>query len=398
MTVATILLWGCLLAVSGQVTSNEQGGPGKTSVSIDVLAEALATRERLFFESESILIQCGWGATDHLFLDEAEEKRLLQMMQQPEFDTNAFPQQKIMRTPGYRYELGKRGKKLYQKVVNPLDLKYGPGGLTAAFDGNLGVELQEHYHAIIQQQPPAFSWQNWDYAFLQHLNVYKYVEGLDAKKVLPAAVRPLSLPQDLLEERETYSISGEEVVNGVRCVVLDKTDEARFWLDPEKGYAVRQVFRFIPGKQRGPGSQKTAVSMAEFREVRPGLWLPWAITEEIYYSTERGPASLVGQPAVRRTMSVQSIEFDQLSDAFFELRLPADVLVHDNIRNIRYVNQKEGVPFSKAIDYANQHLSAQARGGIGTMLLIIGNVALVAVLVWLLLFRRDHKATGSEQR
>jgi hypothetical protein len=60
MTVATILLWGCLLAVSGQVTSNEQGGPGKTSVSIDVLAEALATRERLFFESESILIQCGW--------------------------------------------------------------------------------------------------------------------------------------------------------------------------------------------------------------------------------------------------------------------------------------------------------------------------------------------------
>jgi hypothetical protein len=381
---ATVLLWECLLLGFIQLA----GGDTSQKMPLAEVVDKLTKRENLFFDSQSLHIKCSWGETDHLFLSEADNKRLLQMMRRSEVDPSAFPQQKIFRTPGYRYELGKKGAKLFQKVTNPLDLKYGALGLTAAFDGSIGVELQERYHAIIGKEPPAYAWQNWDYAFLLHLNIYKYVTGLDPKTRIPAGIRALNLPEDIVESRKEYSLTGDDSTMGAGCLLLDKSDVARFWLDPKLGCAIRRVDMHIPGKKRVPGSLKTSVTMADFREVRPGLWLPWAITEELYYSSERGPIEQVGKPAVRRTLSVESIEFDTLTDEFFQISIPADVRVHDNIRNIEYLNQKEGVPFSQAIEFANQHRERHSQTA--TVLLLVGNVGLVCILVCLFFFRRSR--------
>ena len=389
---ATVLLWGCLLSGFSQQADGDAG----QTISIATVVDQLTKRENLFLDSESLHIKCSWGATDHLFLNEADEKRLLQMMRRSEFDPNAFPQQKIMRTPGYRYELGKRGKKLFEKVINPLDLKFGPLGLTAAYEGTIGVELQQQDHATISAEPPAYTWQNWDYAFLLHMNLLKYVTGLNPKTQIPVAIQPLNLPEDIVEFPKEYSLAGKDSVDGVACLLLDKSDAARFWLDPKLGCAIRRVDRYIPGKQRARGSLKRSVTMADYREVRPGLWLPWAITEELYYSFERGPAELVGRPAVRRTLSVESIEFDTLTDEFFQVPIPANVLVHDNIRNVQYRNQKEGVPFSKAIEFASQKLGEQSGVRLtGKGLLVIGNLAMGCILVWLYFFRRERSKVNS---
>jgi hypothetical protein len=379
----TALLWECLFLGFGQLA-----GGATSPTSMAEVVDKLKKRESLFFDSQSLHIKCSWGPTDHLFLNEADKQRLLQMMKRLQVDVNAFPQQMIFRTPGYQYELGKKGTKLFEKVINPLDLKYGAQGLTAAFDGTFGVELQERHHAIIGKEPPAYAWQKWDYAFLLHLNIYKYVTGLDPKTRVPIAIRALNLPEDILESEKEYSLAGEDSVNGVVCLLLEKSDEARFWLDPKLGCAIRRTDRYIAGKKRVPGSLKTSVTMADYREVRPGLWLPWAITEELYYSFERGPTEHVGEPAVRRTLSVESIEFDTLTDEFFEIPIPADVNVHDYIRNIDYLNQKDGVPFSKAIDFANQHRERHSRTA--TLLLLLGNVGLICILVCLFFFRRSR--------
>jgi hypothetical protein len=379
---AKVLLWGSLFAGLSQLANGDSG----QTISIAEVVDQLTKRENLFLDSESLHIKCSWGATDHLFLNEADEIRLLKMMERSEFNPQAFPQQKIMRTPGYRFELGKRGTKLFQKVINPLDLKYGAQGLIGAFDGKVGVELQQHDHVIIQAKPPAYSWQNWDYAFLLHMNILKYVTGLDQNRI-PVAIRPLNLPEDIVEFGKEYSLAGKDSVDGVACQLLDKSDVARFWLDPKFGYAIRRVDRYITGKNRARGSLVTSVTMADYREARPGLWLPWAITEELYHSFQTGPAELVGRLAVRRTLSVESIEFDTLTDEFFQITIPADVLVHDNIRNLQYRNQKDGVPFSKAIEFAGQR-SGDRRSG--KALLIIGNLLLGCILVWFYFFRRER--------
>ena len=381
------LLWVCLLTIVGQAGA----GGGDRPITIGEVASLLARREALTLESASVHIKCAWGATDHLLLNEADEKRLLEMMQRSEFNPQAFPRQTIMRTPGYRYEFGKKGSRLFQRVVNPMDLKFGEQGLTGAFDGTFGVELMQRDHATIEARPPGYCWQNWEYAFLQNLDILKYVSGVDRRQI-PIAVRPIGWPGDLVESPGDYTVVGREPLDGVVCLVLDQTDQRRYWLDPALGYAIRRVDSFIPGKKRAPGSRRSSVTMSDFREVKPGLWLPWAITEELEFSTESGPPDLRGQPALRRTLAVESIEFDKLTDAFFEVPIPADTMVHDNIRNIQYRNQKDGIPFASAIGYAQQQ---PGRRPVGKVFFVVANLLLAVVLAWFYLSRRSSKTAKS---
>ena len=388
MIMTTLLLWGCLLlGFEPQATD----GASKATTLAEVV-DQLRKRENLFFSVDSIHIKTSWGATDHLFMTSAQEAVFVDMLKRLRFDAKAFPQQQIFRTPGYKHELGKRGIKFFQKVINPLDLKFGALGLTGVYDGTIGLELQERSHATIAATPPAWSWQNWDYAFLLHFDILKYVKGLDQRKQLPEAVRPLNLPEDMDEFGADYSIAGQDSVDGVTCLLLDKSDKVRFWLDPNQGCAIRRVDRFIAGKQRAPGSLQSTVTMSDYRQAQPGLWLPWAIKEQLYYTSERGPSQLVGQPAVQRVLSVESMEFNTLTDEFFQVPLPSDVLVHDNIQNIQYYNQKAGIPFAKAIEFADRKRDIfQAGSRWSSMaMLIVGNLILVCAIAWLLYSRRNR--------
>lgn len=322
--------------------------------------DGLKRRADVFLDSESVLIRCSEENLQHLLITPEEDRDLQELISTGDTQeaVSRYSSQTIMRTPGYSYEFALRNNRIYQRVVNPYDSKYGNEGVTGVFDGTFGVELHGAEHAIVESSPPAYSWQNWEYGNLLNLNYFRGVDQFKLRDLFPKAMRPLFLPEDLNGAVPPFEHEGNALLDKVECIVLSQTGKWRWWLDPARGWAALRREKYVALENGHILISHTAI-MDDLREEKPGLWLPRTITQEQYVTASQAGSnhSQHVKPAIRWTLAVHQIEFDSLNDSFFEPELPPGILVHDNIRKLDYVaDDMSGIPFSKAIETAAERL------------------------------------------
>jgi hypothetical protein len=189
------------------------------------------------------------------------------------------------------------------------------------------------------------------------------------------------LPEFLRANIRRYEVlSSQEEVDGVLCWVVQWPGMDRFWVDPNRGFAVpRRQYCFGPGKPL-----RFEFRNRDYREVKPGLWFPFVQVEDRYASIEREKEALWGKVITRSEYRVKSIEFDNVSDAAFEVKLPPGTRVFDSVRNFDYSvsGPSDSDPFSEAIFAAKK----QERWSI-ILWSSIGIGLVCGVLVTLYIFR-----------
>jgi hypothetical protein len=131
--------------------------------------------------------------------------------------------------------------------------------------------------------------------------------------------------------RKWEVLPSAENLDGVPCVVLKNEGWDRIWLDPAHGFACRQ--RYIANWDGSPGQE---YRMTELTKRAEGLWLPNKM-EVVWYgsSDTRNPDE---QGKVQRTESytIEKVSFAELSDSFFDLPIPENAAVSDQIRGMEY--------------------------------------------------------------
>jgi hypothetical protein len=238
-------------------------------------------------------------------------------------------------------------------------------------------------------------WLSWHYTNNLSLSVFKYITrstGANPAKVPVDDVKRPFLPDFLRKNVARYRVKPEpEEVDGVRCWLVEWPDMDRFWVDPQHGFAIRRrAYCWGPGKPL-----HTAVLNRDYREVKPGLWLPYLQIVDRYADMNAEDKSVWGKVACRTEIHLDSIEFDRLSDDFFEIRLPPGTFVHDFIRHLKYrvSDPNGGDPFGEPVLEALQLQPTRGRGM--RMLAAIAIPVGLAALAYLLLRRRHVKRSAT---
>ena len=124
-----------------------------------------------------------------------------------------------------------------------------------------------------------------------------------------------------------YAVEREESVNGLDCVVVSRPGLDRLWLAKRMGWAiVRREWCWSVG-----GPLKRRVIGGDFREVSPGVWIPYEATMEIYGHPATRPNQRVGLLRV----AVLDAEADVPED-WFEPHFPKGTMVLESETGARY--------------------------------------------------------------
>lgn len=136
-----------------------------------------------------------------------------------------------------------------------------------------------------------------------------------------------------------WSVRGKlETVDGAACHVLESRDGDRLWIDPEIGFAIRLrklPFRLskIP-RAEWPLMEQTL--FAEFRELKPGVWLPFEIAV-IHFSHARAPRNMWNKASsVQQIRVVNAAVNEDVPDQLFALDFPSGTRVSDFVNERHY--------------------------------------------------------------
>ncbi len=235
---------------------------------------------------------------------------------------------------------GKRGK-----VTIPAE----PNLLIADADRILEWDQGGEHCAVDRSQDRQNAFSGWYYFRNLGLNVYKYIAesgGLDYEKIQKEERHQKNLDHPFLPEflqvnRSNYRLLPDrEEVDGVSCCVLEWAGMDRVWIDPEHGFAIRRrAYHWGPGDQL-----KYEIFNRDFREVKPGLWLPFTQAVDKYGSIDVDGEGkrLLGKIINKSVYVVRKLEFDNVEDDFFEVNLPPGTEVNDSIRKMQYHVAREG--------------------------------------------------------
>ncbi len=139
---------------------------------------------------------------------------------------------------------------------------------------------------------------------------------------------------DQLISSGKYGIDGEEVIDGLNCVILARPGFDRLWLAKDRGWAIaRREWRWSAG-----GPIKRRFVNRDFRTITPGAWVPFEASMEIYGHPTTRPGQRVGVLKA----AVQEVEAD-VPDDWFEPHFPIGTMVDDRATGSRY-------PFGKEIE------------------------------------------------
>jgi hypothetical protein len=196
------------------------------------------------------------------------------------------------------------------------------------------------------------------------------------------------LPEFLQANRRQYKVLPRpEKIDGSLCWVVEWPGMDRFWVDPQRGWVIpRRQYCWGPGKP-----MRFEFRHRDYREVKPGLWLPYGQSEYHYASVVAEKEALWGQVTARCEYTVQSLAFDNVADSFFDVKLPPGTRVLDIARQFRYAtSEKQGTdPFAAAIEQATR-----AKRGI-LVPWALGGVTLVLVALLVYRIRRVKKLRRS---
>jgi hypothetical protein len=202
------------------------------------------------------------------------------------------------------------------------------------------------------------------------------------------------LPSFLRENKRYYRILPTPAeVDGATCWIVEWPDMDRIWVDPERGFAIpRREYHWGRGKPL-----KYAHRNSDYREVKPGLWLPFSQSVDRYASIVAEKQSLWGKVASTCDYRLIAVEFDKVPDSLFEVKLPPGTRVLDGARVFAYKvsGNQDTDPFTADIEEARKELGRSASGKNParaanrwrTLVLANAGVLVAALLGWLY-FRR----------
>jgi hypothetical protein len=200
------------------------------------------------------------------------------------------------------------------------------------------------------------------------------------------------LPEFLRENKSKYKVlAAREEIDGRPCWIVEWPGMDRFWVDPSRGYAVpRRIYCWGPGKPRRFEFRNSA-----YREVKAGLWLPFALTEYIYASIHAEREAIWGKITAQVEYHVHSLEFDHVSQDLFDVRLPPGTRVTDMVRDFQYTasGEKDADPFDEAISAAKQLRHKPLLRG-----WILVGAALVAVSGLIGWWMRSRRRVGGSEK
>jgi hypothetical protein len=194
------------------------------------------------------------------------------------------------------------------------------------------------------------------------------------------------LPAFLEDNQARYHVLSEpEVVNGVPCWIVEWPGMDRFWVDPKRGFAIpRRAYCWSPGKPL-----RYEFLNLDYREVKPGLWLPFMQVENTYAKIHAEEESLWGKVTGRTEYRLHSVAFDTVSESLFDIRLPPGTRVVDMVRKFKYSvsGDKDTDPFTAEISEARRQLPASRPTRV-LWWLFLASVGVSAVVVAAWLYRR----------
>jgi hypothetical protein len=151
---------------------------------------------------------------------------------------------------------------------------------------------------------------------------------------------------DELIPSRRYWIDGDEVVDGLHCVILTRPGIDRLWLARHRGWAiVRREWRWSAS-----GPLKRRMVNRDFREISPGAWIPFAALMEIYGHPSTRPGQRVGSLKA----NVVHAEAD-VPDDWFEPHFPKGALIEDTATGGRYPFGMELQELDKAVVRASSY-------------------------------------------
>lgn len=194
------------------------------------------------------------------------------------------------------------------------------------------------------------------------------------------------LPEFLRTNVAQYRVLSEpEDVDGARCWVVEWPGMDRFCVAVEQGFAILQR-KYCWGPDKPPQYE---VRNSDFREVKPGLWLPFSQVVDRYASIVAEKESLWGKVASRSEYVVKTLEFDNVPDSLFDLEIPSGVLVYDAMRDFSYVvsGKDDSDPFSSPVTEGQRMLQNSSRRP-----MMIAVSLLLGLSVGCLVWRRRRKS------
>ena len=315
-----------------------------------------------------------------------------------------------------RFALAHRGKKWYslkQFLVVGEENEHGSNIVTLDNGQKISVPLEPKI--IVTKENTHLEWKPYGRhsIVLQHLasdgnNVFQNLDylrhvGLNPAKhianTMGADITRLSniewlkddldhpfLPDFIEQNSSKYKVlSTQENVDDFPCWILEYPGMDKIWVDAERGFAVRKrVYHWGPGQPR-----KFGIHNLDFKEVKPGLWLPEKQIIEKYASIKSENKNIWDQVTSRLYYQLDRVDFDEnVPDALFSITPSPGTYVMDMIRGVEYtVTDPNQDPFAGPIELArgvNRWIMFRA------ITIIIGSI-LIFIAVWRMLSRMERK-------
>lgn len=233
------------------------------------------------------------------------------------------------------------------------------------FDTLTSVSREGKYLAQIADYRHVFTAKH---AYL--LNIQHYVEASQMYVPGETMTTDYWLPNAL--EQNDYSIVGEETINGVACLVVQRKAMDTVWVSPDHAFIVcRRDVHYGPGKPLRERTYNT-----NLKQVSPGVWLPMKQIRERYNAA-------TGERTYTLTLRVTKYSVGHVKDKDLAVIIPKDTdVIEDHLRGVVYLGRTGGpADFEDVMKLSRADLGRQ--GGIRGFLIAINVAIVLAVLIWL---------------
>ncbi|MDR2170147.1 MAG: outer membrane lipoprotein-sorting protein [Planctomycetaceae bacterium] len=187
------------------------------------------------------------------------------------------------------------------------------------------------------------------------------------------------LPEFLENNLSKYSIiSKKEDVDGFSCWVIEYSGMDKIWIDSDHGYVVRKrTYHWGAGSAR-----KFTIHNKDFREIKPGIWLPYRQIVDKYASIISEDKKIWDKVAARIYYETKEVILDNVPEEVFNIELNEGLRIIDNVRDTIYtITKPNSDPFA---GHEKQEIEASGYVIFRAILIISGSI-LALIGLWLIL-------------
>ena len=351
---------------------NQRNSCAAEPPTIESIIEGIAETEALMFDSESFTLRFRLVASKTVTKAKSAGNHLLSEWTIANLDDKWYAKRFFLGSDEAD-DTGESGRPLVQVVRGDMELEWRQAHGSAALNRVEGASINIYqglsYFRGLSLDSPKY--------IIRSLGVEAQLPEIKKRK--RKYVDHPFLPQHIINNKESYRVlPTPETIDGSSCWVVEWKGMDRFWVDPDRGFAVvNREHAWAPGT---PLRYKT--SNSDYREVKPGLWLPHLQIVDAYFDPDRFEKKLAGKIRFRDTYELLGVEFDSLNEEFFDVSLPAGTRVYDATRDFTYtVSNESSDPFSLPLEKGTELLAVHRKP---QGWLIVANVLVIGTLLVLI--------------